>query len=114
MVNIDSVFQKIAEKIQSMIPQEWNEFVKELFSNNIFVTMSEQELQTACIKYALEAIAIAILIWIGKKCRHKPTKNNNQYYKTTSQKKKVHLKKWYPDGTYYDEEKKKWIEPDFK
>lgn len=114
MAKFDYYFQKLAEMIQNMIPPEWNEFMKDLFSNNVLVTMSEQELQTACIKYALEALAIALLLWIGAKCRNKASKNQKNNYKTTVKKKKVAPKKWKTDGTYYDEEKKKWIEPDYK
>ena len=111
---IDQAFQRAAEKIRTMIPPEWNEFLSDLISSNIFQTMTEDELQIACIKIALEALSLALFLWIVRKIRKAAKKKKEKAAAAPSTEKKFQPKKWKTDGSYYDEKKKKWINPDFK
>lgn len=110
---IDRFFHQAAEKIVSMLPVEANQFLSDLVSNNVFQRMTEQELRVACIEIALKALALAVIIWISAKIRNSGKKKKNERGSIPNSRKKFKPKKWKPDGRYYDEDKKKWIEPDY-
>ena len=107
---IDQFFQRIAEDIQKQLSPEIGQFLIDLFQNNIFQKMTPEDLQVNIIKIFLEALAVVLLICIsgktGKKTKQKKeTKNTHKAFKP---------KKWRTDGSYFDESKQQWINPDYK
>ena len=112
---IDQFFRGIAKEIHNVMSPEIKQFLTDLFQNNIFQKMTPEEMQITIIKVVLEVLAVMLLIWISnRKHRSKKRKKEKSSPKSNSTKKTFKPKKWNTDGSYYDEEKKKWIDPDFK
>ena len=116
---IDQAFEQMAMQLV-----EWcNTYMPELLNSasapELFKT------QVGSIKIALEALAIALAIWLGNTVRvGSKKKNKTQTSKPGIQsKEEVQTKygtgkgftppKWKKDGRYWDEKKKKWINPDY-
>lgn len=116
---IDQAFEQMAMQLV-----EWcNTYMPELLTSASAPELFET--QVGSIKIALEALAIVFAIWLGNTVRvGSKKKNKTQTSKPGIQsKEEVQTKygtgkgftppKWKKDGRYWDEKKKKWINPDY-
>lgn len=103
---IDQAFEKVAGQIYYVLLPGLKEAI---FPPNLTL----DELRITSIKYFLEIMIVLVLILIVTRIR-KSRKNKKRATQAPSTGKPFKPKKWKPDGSYYDEEKKKWIQPDFK
>lgn len=118
---IDQAFEQMAMRLV-----EWcNTYMPELLNSASAPELSVLETQVGSIKIILEALAIALAIWLGNTVRAgSKKKSKTQTSKSGIQsKEEVQTKygsgkgftppKWKKDGRYWDEKKKKWIDPDY-
>lgn len=106
---IDQFFQSIAEQIHGVLLPGINRAISNAIFNSTIQEMSTDEIQIACIKLALKALALVFIIWIGRILRSSlSAKKREKKIKT-----KIHEKLWTPDGWYWDDKKGKWVGPDF-
>lgn len=91
------IFQKAAEQLQIWL--------------HAFQALPEDQKEVLCLKLLLEVLALLFMIWLGKRVSHAGKRKPKQ--KTTAGK-IFRPKKWRTDGSYYDEEKKEWVGPDFR
>lgn len=111
---IDQVFQRAAEWIQSKISQDGLDYLTDLITLNAFQNMTVQEIQIECIELALKALTLAFLFWVINRIRKASQKKKEKTVTDHSTGKPFKPKKWKTDGSYYDEDKKQWIDPDYK
>lgn len=109
---IDQAFQTVAEQIHGVLLPG----VKQAISNAVFHSniqdMSTDEIQIACIKLALEALTLVLIIWIGRIIRSSlSAKKREKKFKRS--KTEIPEKLWTTDGWYWDDKKGKWVGPDF-
>lgn len=109
---IDQIFQQAAEWIHTKMSNDGIDFITNLITLNAFQNMSIDEIQIECIKLALKALTLAFVIWTSSKIRKAYRKKKT--VKNYSSGKPFKPKKWKTDGSYYDEDKRQWIEPDYK
>lgn len=109
---IDNFFHQLAKEIVTRIPKEGIDFLSDMLSNNVFQTMTEEELQIACIKIALEALTLAAVMMISRHIHKNKTKKKTPTNQPAG--KPFKPKKWNPDGYYFDEDKNQWIDPDYR
>lgn len=95
---IDQFFQTAAETLLNRI--------------HAFLALPNEQKEIICMKLLLEILAIVFAVWLGKKVGRAGKRKSVHHSGATG--KGFKPKKWRTDGYYYDEEKKKWIEPDFK
>ena len=110
---IDQAFQTVAEQIHGVLLPGMKQAISDVLHNNVFQHMTQDQIQIACIKFALEAITLAALIWIGRMVRKALYNNRRKKAEKKPKKPEVYDKRWTTDGWYYDEKKGKWIGPDF-
>ena len=111
---IDQFFQRLAEKIHGVMLPQLKQLISELMTNNIFEKMSTEELQIGCIKIALEALALIIVITISRKLCAKPRKSARKTTAKQSQTgKNFKPKEWSPTGWVWNEVEGIWEAPDY-
>lgn len=110
---IDQAFRRAAEQIHGYMLPELKQLISDMLHNNIIQQLGPEEFQIRCIKFALEALALAALIWIGSLIRNGSKKNNTQKQKPKKKTRKQPQQTWTPTGWYWDEKKREWIPPDF-
>lgn len=110
---IDRAFQTVAEQIHGVLMPGINQAIFDAIHSPVFQKMTTDEIQIACIKLALEAVALIALIWIGRKIRCIRKKNPKKIEIKRGKKTDIPEPLWTTDGWYWDDKKGKWIGPDF-
>ena len=105
---MDFRLTEIAEWIYYDLIPGLGRFFENIFSDSIFASMTIEEIQIGCIKIALEALALAVLVKIGTGIARKMHRK-----KTVVAGKGFKPRKWSPTGWYWDEDKGVWVPPDF-
>lgn len=95
---IDHFFQVAAETLLKWI--------------HTFLALPNEQKEVICMKILLEVLAILFAVWLGRKAGRAGNRKSGHRPSTTG--KRFKPKKWRTDGSYYDEEKKEWVRPDFK
>ena len=111
---IDQAFRRVAEQIHGYMLPELKQVFSDMLHNNIIHQLGPEEFQIRCIKYALEALALAALIWIGTRIRNGKKKKCAQKPKPKKKPRNLPNRTWTPTGWYWDEKKQTWIPPDFQ
>lgn len=109
---IDQAFQTIAEQIHGVLMPGINQAIFNAMHNNVFQHMTTDQIQIACIKIALEAMAFAVLYWIGRTIGKRLTSRKRRS-KPRRELKTVPERRWTPTGWYWDDKKQSWIPPDY-
>ena len=112
---IDAALTRIARWIQSSVIPEFKYFFEIVTNIKLFDNMSPEELQLACIKLALEALLLIVLLKIGRAIAKRVNKKQRRKAKSRPQtaSKKFQPKTWSPTDWYWDEEKGEWVAPDY-
>lgn len=110
---IDQAYQKIAEQIHYVLLPGISKAFSDALHSNVFLQMNPDELQITCIKLALEALSLTILIWITRIIRSGSRKRRPPKPKAKQVPKVKMERKWTTTGWVWNEKECIWEPPDY-
>lgn len=114
---IDATVSRWAKWIQDAVIPQFSYLIETLRNFRPFENTSPEELQFQCIRLAIYAVLLIILVSIGRKIgswfMRTTAKKRKQKRIKKQIKKQIQQKKWSPTGWYWDEEKGEWVPPDY-